>query len=465
MKTRDLGLLLLGLVSATAAGAQEASLNRPGTGARAAGMGNAFIAVSDDGTAASWNPAGLSQLRQPEFSLVHSTSWRRQSREGYRTLDRTAVFTNLATSSTTSNVEFVSAALPFSVTDRPVTLQFGWRRIYQFGDKLQGTIRRVPTAAEARPEASIDLNNASSGNIHLWTVAAAIRLTSRLSIGVGADFYRGGWDDRASVTETPGIADQTDFLTNLTTHEVGGHSFNLGILLAYPKVRLGAVYHGPLRSRFELSESIRSNLVAPSDTAFGQNGGLYIHLPRSVGVGVAWLPRPLLRFAADLTYDEWTKFLVDGNPAADGGVTSGFDGLPPELSPTRNTITVNAGVERLFPSGGKVIPLRLGFSHEPQGARDPYLRENADQTILAAGTGINTNTLKLDVALEYRWGRFGSSGGLSLVYATGRAEDFGLPLPPEAQGTTGIREWRLKLSLIYRLASVGQLFGVLGKPF
>ena len=33
-------------------------------------MGNAFIAVSDDGTAASWNPAGLSQLRRPELSVV-----------------------------------------------------------------------------------------------------------------------------------------------------------------------------------------------------------------------------------------------------------------------------------------------------------------------------------------------------------------------------------------------------------
>ncbi len=41
-----------------------------GAGARAAGMADAFIAVCDDGTAASWNPAGLAQLRSPEFSAV-----------------------------------------------------------------------------------------------------------------------------------------------------------------------------------------------------------------------------------------------------------------------------------------------------------------------------------------------------------------------------------------------------------
>ncbi|MEO8501650.1 MAG: hypothetical protein ABI565_12095, partial [Vicinamibacteria bacterium] len=41
-----------------------------GSGARAFGMGGAFLARADDATAASWNPAGLSYLRRWEFSLV-----------------------------------------------------------------------------------------------------------------------------------------------------------------------------------------------------------------------------------------------------------------------------------------------------------------------------------------------------------------------------------------------------------
>lgn len=40
-----------------------------GSGARALGMGGAFIAIADDATAASWNPGGLGQLETPEFSL------------------------------------------------------------------------------------------------------------------------------------------------------------------------------------------------------------------------------------------------------------------------------------------------------------------------------------------------------------------------------------------------------------
>src|SRR6185295_2255925 len=41
-----------------------------GSGARAFGMGGAFLARADDATAASWNPAGLSYLRNPEVSIV-----------------------------------------------------------------------------------------------------------------------------------------------------------------------------------------------------------------------------------------------------------------------------------------------------------------------------------------------------------------------------------------------------------
>src|SRR5258708_4146761 len=43
-----------------------------GSGARALGMGGAFIARPDDATAATWNPAGLSYLRLPEISFVYS---------------------------------------------------------------------------------------------------------------------------------------------------------------------------------------------------------------------------------------------------------------------------------------------------------------------------------------------------------------------------------------------------------
>ena len=43
-----------------------------GKGARSAGMGYAFNAVSDDATAMSWNPAGMVQIKKPEVAFVNS---------------------------------------------------------------------------------------------------------------------------------------------------------------------------------------------------------------------------------------------------------------------------------------------------------------------------------------------------------------------------------------------------------
>src|SRR5262245_10423641 len=112
--------LTLGFVMSVPAEGQGISLNRPGSGARAAGMGNAFIAVSDDGTAASWNPAGLSQLRRPELSVVLSLSRRDEELDGFRTFDRTSLFTSLGSTTTTGNLEFASGALPLTVFGKPV---------------------------------------------------------------------------------------------------------------------------------------------------------------------------------------------------------------------------------------------------------------------------------------------------------------------------------------------------------
>lgn len=459
------GLVIVALAAAATAVAQENSLNRPGSGARAAGMGNAFIAVSDDGTAASWNPAGLSQLGKPELSFVYSSGRRNQFFEGYRTLDRSAVFTTLKTPNTVANIEFASAALPFTLSGRPITVQFGWRRLYQISGRIQGEFSRIPVAGEGRPEGRILLDNSADGSVNLWTLAGAVRVTSRLSLGWSTDFYRGGWEERGNTSEDPGTLGPTDVVSSRATNRIGGHTVNLGLLLAYPSVRVGVVYHGALRGRYEVKQSRRSSLTEPIDESFGQDGGIKLHFPRSLGLGVAWLPKPLLRLAVDLTYDEWTKFLIEGTPGSPDRPLSGFDALPPELSATRNTITVNAGLERLFPVQGRYVPLRLGFSHEPQGGRDPFLRDNADQEILAGGTGINSNNLKLDLALEYRWGSFRNTLNLSPVYLVNRAQELGLPLPPEAEGTIRIQEWRLKVSVIYRVTNAEKIRDVLRKAF
>jgi hypothetical protein len=454
------------LMTTAASAAAQSSLNRPGSGARAAGMGNAFIAVSDDGTAASWNPAGLSQLRRPEVSVVHSTSWSALFLEGYRTRDRSALFTALRTPTTAADLEFASAAVPFTVAGRPVTVQVGWRRLFQIIGGIEGDVRRVPTPQPGRPASLLHFNSRSAGSVNLWSLAGAARVTSRLSVGWSTDFYRGAWKQTLNVSEDPGILGPTDFVSSESTNAIGDHTVNLGLLLAYPSVRIGVVYHKEIRSPFEVSNASRSSLAPSFTERIGRGDGAELRFPRSIGAGVAWLPRPLLRLALDVTYDEWTKYVIAVRmPGVPDRVLSGFDELPPELSATRNTVTVNTGLEKLFPVRGRFVPLRVGFAHEPQGERDPWVRQSSDHTVLAVGTGLNSNSVKLDVALEHRWGELRQSDNISPVYLSGRAAELGLPPGPETEGVTRLSEWRLKTSVIYRIANTEAIRGALGRIF
>src|SRR5258705_452634 len=53
------------------AGTSSATFLRIGIGARAVGMGEAFVAVANDPSAIYWNPAGLASLQRRELSISH----------------------------------------------------------------------------------------------------------------------------------------------------------------------------------------------------------------------------------------------------------------------------------------------------------------------------------------------------------------------------------------------------------
>ncbi|MCX8125456.1 MAG: PorV/PorQ family protein, partial [Spirochaetes bacterium] len=65
-------LILLSNKIFSQSGGQPGQFLSYGVGARALGMGGAFYAISDDATAAYWNPAALSALERKEFSFMQA---------------------------------------------------------------------------------------------------------------------------------------------------------------------------------------------------------------------------------------------------------------------------------------------------------------------------------------------------------------------------------------------------------
>ncbi len=107
------------------------------------------------------------------------------------------------------------------------------------------------------------------------------------------------------------------------------------------------------------------------------------------------------------------------------------------------------GAERLFHGEGHVIPLRFGAAWEPQGPRSPYTRDPVHFVMLAAGAGYNTNSLKFDAALQYRWATFQDGASFSL----GDND----PYLPVAVGERSVKRWTIKLSVIVRIADTEKL--------
>ena len=101
-------------------------------GARASGLGGAYIAVADDYTASYWNPAGLAQIRRIEL-------YGALSQRNY--LDRTTYFRNDTEASTNfTKLSSFGVVFPVPVYRGALTFALGynlvrdWDRITSFND-------------------------------------------------------------------------------------------------------------------------------------------------------------------------------------------------------------------------------------------------------------------------------------------------------------------------------------------
>src|SRR5574341_18677 len=174
------------------------SFNPVGAGARGLGMGGAFIAVADDGTAASFNPAGLAQLRRSELALV-----------GFASRLKTTQFVPVSPNSgqpetkieTTSNgaPDFVGLAVPFEVGSRTLTVQLSYQRTVDLfgkgtarffagraslGDFLEeDDLIRLKLPPSTPVDLLLDAIPEQSGAFHTASLATAYEVTSRLSLG------------------------------------------------------------------------------------------------------------------------------------------------------------------------------------------------------------------------------------------------------------------------------------------
>ena len=177
------------------------SPNPVGSGARALGMGGAFIGVADDATAASWNPGGLIQLETPEISMVVSFDQLYEDRDFSQNPGASGKY-----GLSLYDLNYLSVAYPFEFLEKNMVVSLNYQTLYNFNKKYNYDYQysnRVSSHEDLNPIPLVTLvidtttitqgdrltDFDSEGYLKALSPAIAIQVTPSFSLGVTLNYY------------------------------------------------------------------------------------------------------------------------------------------------------------------------------------------------------------------------------------------------------------------------------------
>lgn len=158
------------------------SPNPVGSGARAIGWGTAFIAIADDATAASHNPAGLVQLERPEVSIVGSYFFRHEQQD-VTEADTIVEDQNLDN----FELNYLSIVYPSELWSRNITVSLNFQRLFN----LQGDtdIASLLDPSVCGCDAVQRVRSRQTGQLFTISPAAAVQIIPTFSVGMAVNIW------------------------------------------------------------------------------------------------------------------------------------------------------------------------------------------------------------------------------------------------------------------------------------
>jgi long-subunit fatty acid transport protein len=392
----------------------SSSPNPVGSGARAVGMGGAFVAIADDATAASWNPGGLIRLERPEVSIVGAYCNRREdfSSDLHPEIDNTGEVDDF-------NINYFSATYPFHF-HKDMVVSINYQRLYEFERSFSHTYDYSSPGIDLLSNKHFNQN----GYVGALGLAYAISVTPKLSFGVTLNIWtdellwRNGWEEtysEYSVKTRGGVPITTDTHITDKYSEFRGWNANLGLLWDINRyLTLGAVIKTPFKAsihhefRFTQTSTYGPpiNKPLPADTK-SSSENVELRMPLSYGIGLAWRVSDALSFALDVYRTEWSEHILTDSQ---GNKFSPIDGRLQSDSDIKDTTQVRIGGEYLFIGQDTqvVVPVRGGIFYDPE----PSHGTAQDFYGIAIGSGVAYKKFIFDVAYQLRWGRGVDTGNL-----------------------------------------------------
>jgi len=369
------------------------SPNPVGSGARALGMGGAFIGIADDATAASWNPAGLIQLELPEISMVGAHGRRRGKLSS-------ASISHLESNSgiDKTDLNYLSLAYPFHGLGRNMIFSINYQHLYDFNKNMKLHYE------EAHEEYDFHLDTAfvQSGALSTLSPAWAVQIHPSFALGLTLNFWKPGlsdnqWRSRYQFDQMfDRSSDQTFFSNSVKeTYEFDGLNFHAGFLWnVNGMLSLGGVFKSPFRAdirhtyeRYDLTEGTFS-LQQERET---------LDMPMSYGIGMGLRMSDALSFGLDIYRTEWSDYLLN---TAEGESITLITGKKEKESDIDATTQVRLGMEYLKILQKTIIPFRLGLFYDPAPAQG----NPEDFFGFSAGSGFMYGRAVFDLAYQYRMG-------------------------------------------------------------
>jgi len=336
--------------------------NITGAGARAAGMGGAFIGVADDATAITWNPGGLTQLYRPEVSIVGrfiAENYKYESTYYDENVDNQSHFV----------LNFASAAYPFMNGRIVAAVAFQKQLDWYSGWES-------------------DEDETANGGANTIIPGVAVRVIPILSVGFSTNIWMG-----SSVKNTYDTYYEDNVERTIT---FSGFNMAFGLMadlnnLQNPvPLKVGMM----MRTPFDLGVEVDADYEYYSDLQYKNT----VDMPLMMGFGASYRVGDNLNLSADYEIRAYGKSKINYELGGEADLSESEENL--------NQLRI--GAEYLVVSDFAVIPLRFGFQTVPtlqaNGEGPSGYGEFTDQVIgsgYSFGTGLIFERVALDATGEF----------------------------------------------------------------
>lgn len=407
-----------------------------GNGARAMGMGNAYLGVSDDITGFGWNPAGIYKMESPvlgfSYTSLNPRGEFRSDRINFTTFSLEGERLSFEHGGAISALTSANFLAPVRIKGHPFVGSIAYTRnsneFQKQGYKLDfielfpifnevGVFIETDTVYE-----TVDLISQLEGGLDAINIGFGTRIHNNLSFGTSVNVYSGKVQrhtdalvagDNLPVNnrqhgELDVVVQQAD------SNTFSGFNVTVGLKLDGERFDAGLIVKTPfsLNQKREVftSEIVNVNgIPLATDTTFQIDLLTKYDIPLIVGFGVGYQVNENWLLATDLEYRNFSSaqikirenlILVPG-----GNNIEEFEVLTDEEWQWSNVFIVRTGTEYLRKTGIGTIPLRAGLGYVPLPTPNVDImgnRSTATSYQLSLGTGIHWSQIKLDIGYMYK---------------------------------------------------------------